>query len=146
MQAPRDRSGTPPGEEFRLTVRVYFEDTDAGGVVYYANYLKFCERARTEWLRTLGFAQGQLIEASGVAFVVRKVAADYLASARLDDELQVVSRIERLGGASIVFDQWVECGGTRLFEARITVACIDLGRHAATAIPSHIRRRLAQPD
>ncbi len=146
MQAPRDRSGKPPGAEFRIPVRVYFEDTDAGGVVYYANYLKFCERARTEWLRHRGFEQGRLLRQDGIAFVVRKVGADYLAPARLDDELQVVTCIERLGGASIVFAQSIERDGERLFEAHVTVACIDLARHAATAIPREIRQRLAQPD
>ncbi|MCB1886502.1 MAG: tol-pal system-associated acyl-CoA thioesterase [Rhodocyclaceae bacterium] len=135
-----------PGAEFRTPVRVYFEDTDAGGVVYYANYLKFCERARTEWLRERGFEQAQLLRHDGIAFVVRKVAADFLSPARLDDELQVVTRIERLGGASIVFAQRVECAGNSLFEALVTIACIDIGRHAATAIPRAIRQRLADPD
>lgn len=129
-----------------MPVRVYFEDTDAGGVVYYANYLKFCERARSEWLRSRGFSQQQLMDTTGVAFVVRRLAAEYMGSARLDDELAVRTSIERIGGASIVFVQLVERGTERLFEARVTVACIDLQRHAATAIPGEIRQRLAQPD
>ena len=78
-------SDTPASSQnFTLPVRVYYEDTDAGGVVYYANYLKFCERARTEWLRTLGFSQQKLLDEQALAFVVRSVQADYLASARLD--------------------------------------------------------------
>ena len=78
---------------FRLAVRVYYEDTDAGGVVYYANYLRFLERARTECLRSLGFEQSELM-AQGIAFAVRSLSAEYLKPARLDDELVVVSTIE----------------------------------------------------
>ncbi|MCB1907266.1 MAG: tol-pal system-associated acyl-CoA thioesterase [Rhodocyclaceae bacterium] len=129
-----------------MAVRVYFEDTDAGGVVYYANYLRFCERARTEWLRAKGFGQQALIDESGIAFVVRRFTADYLGSARLDDELEVVTSIERIGGASIDFVQAIVRGQVRLFTSRVTVACIDLARHAATAIPGPIRRRLSSPN
>ena len=92
-------------QPFTLPVRVYYEDTDAGGVVYYANYLKFCERARTEWLRTLGVSQQALIDEQGLAFVVRSVQADYLASARLDDALEVVTRVAMLRRASLLFEQ-----------------------------------------
>ncbi|MCB1917968.1 MAG: tol-pal system-associated acyl-CoA thioesterase [Rhodocyclaceae bacterium] len=128
-----------------MSIRVYFEDTDAGGVVYYANYLRFCERARTEWLRAKGFSQQALIDESAIAFVVRRLAADYRGSARLDDELEILTSIERIGGASIVFAQRVQRGPSCLFEARVTVACIDLGKHAATAIPMAIRQRLSSP-
>ncbi len=83
----------PASSRFSLSVRVYYEDTDAGGVVYYANYLKFCERTRTEWLRALGVAQHALLDEQGVGFVVRSVQADYLAPARLDDALEVSARI-----------------------------------------------------
>jgi len=143
MRAPRTHSGKDSGTEFRIAVRVYYEDTDAGGVVYYANYLRFCERARTEWLRDRGFSQQSLMAEAGLAFVVRRLTADYVGSAKLDDELDVLTSIERLGGASIVFAQRILRDGSCLFEARVTVACIDLARHAATAMPAEIRRRLS---
>ncbi|MFN4281014.1 MAG: tol-pal system-associated acyl-CoA thioesterase [Alphaproteobacteria bacterium] len=90
---------------FRL--RVYYEDTDAGGIVYYANYLKFAERARTEVLRELGVGQRELMEGEGLGFAVRRCAADYLAPARLDDELEVHSTVRALGPASIDIEQSV---------------------------------------
>ena len=120
------------------TLRVYYEDTDAGGVVYYANYLKFCERARTEWLRALGVSQHVLLTEQHIGFVVRSVPADYLASARLDDELEVRTRIESLRRASIVFHQSVMRGDTLLFTARVLVACIDMLRHKPAAIPQSL--------
>ena len=87
----RESDAQASQQPFTLPVRVYYEDTDAGGVVYYANYLNFCERARTEWLRTLGVSQQALIDEQGLGFVVRSVQADYLAPARLDDSLIVVT-------------------------------------------------------
>src|SRR5258708_2301014 len=87
---------------FDWPLRVYYEDTDAGGIVFYANYLKFFERARTEWLRACGIDQRTLAESDGVLFVVKRTALDYSAPARLDDLIHVVSRIERLGRASVV--------------------------------------------
>ena len=92
---------------YRFAVRVYYEDTDAAGVVYYANYLKFMERARTEWLRTLGFEQSQLVREQGLGFVARSVSIDYLKPARLDDMLDVVSGIDTASRAQIVFAQRV---------------------------------------
>ena len=89
---------------FQCPIRVYYEDTDAGGIVYYANYLKFCERARTEWLRALGISQIKFLEQS-IGFVVTKVAMNNLASARLDDLLTVKTQINKLKRASIVFNQ-----------------------------------------
>ncbi|MDP3038087.1 MAG: tol-pal system-associated acyl-CoA thioesterase, partial [Rhodocyclaceae bacterium] len=90
-----------------LTVRVYYEDTDAGGVVYYANYLKYLERARTELLRELGFEQHQLAGEAGLAFAVRSLSVEYLKPARLDDLLEVATRIEALGRAQVTFAQSV---------------------------------------
>ncbi|MDC6130864.1 tol-pal system-associated acyl-CoA thioesterase, partial [Burkholderia gladioli] len=98
----------PPPEavpSFRWPVRVYYEDTDAGGIVYYANYLRFFERARTEWLRACGLDQRRLAAETGAMFVVRDTAVDYRAPARLDDPLTIVSRIERFGRASMIFVQ-----------------------------------------
>src|ERR1700690_415696 len=90
---------------FDWPLRVYYEDTDAGGIVFYANYLKFFERARTEWLRACGVDQSALATTSGLIFFVRGTTVDYLAPARLDDTVTIVSRIERLGRASVDFVQ-----------------------------------------
>lgn len=129
-------------QKFALPVRVYYEDTDAGGVVYYANYLKFCERARTEWLRTLGVSQQVLIDELGLGFVVRSVQADYLASARLDDGLEVVTHVAVLRRASIVFEQTVMRGQELLFNTRVLLACIDLRRQKPVAIPASLHALL----
>ncbi len=122
-----------------LPVRVYYEDTDAAGVVYYANYLRYCERARTEWLREAGIEQQRLRDESGIVFVVRALTAEYLAPAWLDDALLVVSTLAKTGHASIVFSQAVMRGESRLFEAQITVACVDWRKKKATALPAEIR-------
>ena len=128
---------------FSLPVRVYYEDTDAGGVVYYANYLKFCERARTDWLRAIGFEQGRLSAEDGVVFVVRSVKADYLQSAVLDDLLEVVTTIARLGHASVVFAQKILRGDQAVFDAQITIACIDSTAKRAIPIPPAVRDQFA---
>ena len=130
-------------DAFRLPLRVYYEDTDAGGVVYYANYLRFCERARTEWLRALGVEQQRLLAEEAIAFMVRSVQADYLAPARLDDEIEVVSTIENLRRASLVFRQEIVRGGERLFTAAVLVACIDWQRHKPLPIPSRLHALFA---
>ena len=127
---------------FTLPVRVYYEDTDAGGVVYYANYLKFCERARTEWLRTLGLSQQKLLDEQALAFVVRSVQADFLASARLDDALEVFTRVATLRRASILFEQVVKRGQELLFSTRVLLASIDLHRHKPAAIPASLHALL----
>jgi len=110
----------------RLPVRVYYEDTDLGQVVYYANYLRFIERGRSEWLRAAGVDQRQLLEETHLGFVVRRVEADYLRPARFDDRLEVVTTLEQAGGSRVVVAQSVERGGTVLFTARVTVVCVDL--------------------
>lgn len=127
-------------EPFRLPVRVYYEDTDAGGVVYYANYLKYLERARTEWLRSLGWEQQELVEVRGVLFAVRSLQADYRAPARLDDRLVIESRVETFGRASIDFAQCVrrESDGNQLMTARVRVACLDAASFRPAAIPQEI--------
>jgi acyl-CoA thioester hydrolase len=116
---------------FTWTVRVYYEDTDAGGIVYYANYLKFFERARTEWLRSLDIHQQALLAGEGVAFVVRSAAVDYLASARLDDEIRLTLSIDKLGRASVQFVQQAWRGDVLLSSATVKVGCVD----AATMRP-----------
>lgn len=123
-------------------VRVYYEDTDAGGVVYYANYLRFCERARTERLRSLGIDQRALNAEHGIVFVVRRIEADYLRGAELDDALQVFSHIIDMGAASLKFDQKIMRGNEHLFSATITIACLDSHRWRATRIPEFLRTLL----
>lgn len=127
---------------FRWPIRVYYEDTDAGGVVYYANYLKFMERARTEWLRDRGFEQDTLREELGVLFIVHAVEVRYRRPARFNDQLTVESTIDELGRARIVFRQRV-CRDTPeaqpLCDGRIQVACVKAGSFRPTAIPESIR-------
>lgn len=131
-----------PAASSALPIRVYYEDTDAGGVVYYANYLRFCERARTEWLRALGVEQQALLESAGIAFVVRSVKADYLQPARLDDVLQVVSHIATLRRASLVFEQEIRRDGQLLFSAQVLIACIDHRRQKPVQIPAPLYAHL----
>lgn len=112
--------------EFKLAARVYYEDTDAAGIVYHANYLKFMERARTEWLRSLGYDQRKLAEDHQVGFVVRKMDIDFMLPARLDDELNIVSSLHKCGRASMMFLQTVFRDETALCSASVKVGCIDL--------------------
>lgn len=128
-------------QNFFWPVRVYFEDTDAGGVVYYANYLKYLERARSEWLRALGFDQGALMARTGLGFAVRSIAVEYLKPARLDDELKVVSRIESHGRVQVVFDQRIERGEQTLLTATVRIACMDLNRGKAAPMPRDIHEQ-----
>lgn len=122
----------------RLPIRVYYEDTDAAGIVYYANYLRFIERGRTEFVRARGVDQRALREAEGIVFAVRHVEADYLAPARLDDELEVETSIESVGGARITMRQEVFRDGQKLFSALVVlVALTDAGQ--ATRLPANIR-------
>ena len=126
---------------FELTVRVYYEDTDAAGVVYYASYLKFLERARTEWLRALGFEQVKLTQDPGIAFAVCSLSAEYIKPARLDDQLRVISTITSLGRAQLVFAQRVERDGELLLSASLRIACFDPVRQKATAIPKSMHEK-----
>ena len=130
-------STSQPGTEIGFTwpIRVYYEDTDAGGIVFYANYLKFFERARTEWLRACGVDQNRLAEEAGAIFIVRSTAVDYRAPARLDDVVKVVSRIERLGRASVDFAQEAWRDGTLLATGSIRVGCVDRIALRPAAIP-----------
>jgi acyl-CoA thioester hydrolase len=128
---------------FEWPVRVYYEDTDAGGVVYYANYLRFLERARTEWLRQLGFDQEALIRDSGILFAVRRVTIDYLLPARLDDGLLVEARVAESGRVSLTFDQRIHRGAQVLVQASVQVVCLDSRRFRPVAIPGVILERIA---
>ena len=109
---------------FSWTLRVYYEDTDSGGVVYYANYLKFLERARTEWLRTAGFEQTELVRDHNVIFMVRSVAIEYLLPACFNDILKVTVQLEKIGSCTLDVFQTVE-RDTRLIKARVQIVCID---------------------
>ncbi len=127
---------------FNWPLRVYWEDTDAGGVVYYANYLKFMERARSEWLRALGFEQDVLRDAHNIVFVVRRVEVDYLSPARFNDAIEVTVGLARVGGASLVVEQSVNRGVTRLIAARVTLACVDAVQFKPVKIPAFILQTL----
>jgi len=120
---------------FTWTVRVYYEDTDAGGIVYYANYLKFFERARTEWLRSLGIHQQDLLANESVAFVVRSASVDYLAAARLDDEITLRLNVEKLGRASVQFAQQAWRGDILLSSASVKVGCVDAATLRPRSLP-----------
>lgn len=122
----------------RLDIRVYYEDTDAGGVMYYANYLKFFERARTEWLRRLGIEHSGLASRERRMFVVKAVEIQYRRPARLDDLLGIHSKITRIGRASIVFEQAAMRGEELLCESTIQVCCVN----ADTLRPAGITREL----
>lgn len=126
----------------RWPIRVYYEDTDAAGVVYYANYLRFCERARTEWLRSLGLDQRELMARERIAFVVTRVEADYLRGAELDDELTVLSRIKSTGRASIIFEQRILREEVVMLSAVVTVACVDWSIRRPTRLPERLRIQL----
>ena len=115
----------PPTPNFSCKYRVYWEDTDAGGVVYYANYLKFMERCRTEWLRALGVDQVRLRAERHLQFAVVSVAVDFLRSAVLDDEILVTAELQRMSGATITFKQTILRGGVQLIDGSARVACLD---------------------
>jgi acyl-CoA thioester hydrolase len=123
---------------FDWPIRVYYEDTDAGGIVFYANYLKFFERARTEWLRACGIDQRTLADSDGVLFVVKRTMMDYLAPARLDEVIHVVSRIDRLGGASVDFHQEAWRDGVLLAMGNVKVASVKLASIRPVAIPASV--------
>ncbi len=120
---------------FSHAVRIYWEDTDAGGVVFYANYLKFFERARTEWLRALGFAQQQLREQQGLMFIVTDTQVRYLQPARLDDELTVTVALAAAARATLTLEQSALRGATLLADSRITLACVEAGTFRPRRLP-----------
>jgi len=132
---------------FKHALRVYWEDTDAGGVVFYANYLKFFERARTEWLRALGVGQQALRDATGAIFVVTDTTVRYRAPARLDDELRVTVSLRQRGTASMTIAQQAWCGeGSQarlLAEGDIRIGCVDHGTFRPRRIPIEVIQTLA---
>ncbi len=138
---------SPTVPDFSWTVRVYYEDTDAGGVVFYANYLKFFERARTEWLRAAGVSQQAMAASTRTMFVVKSVAVDYHAAAKLDDELKLTVVVERLGRASVqLLQQAWRLGATPglLATGRIKVGCVDLAAFRPSPIPPPVLARIKE--
>lgn len=140
------RSDSPPQGRIDegihvFPVRVYYEDTDVGGVVYYANYLKFAERARTEMLRMIGFSHSDMIQHEGLSFAVRRCEADYLKPAAFDDALEVHTGNIDMEAASLWMDQGIRRGGDELARLRIRLACIaDNGRPAR--LPAGLKQAL----
>ena len=127
-----------PAPKFSVPFRIYWEDTDAGGVVYYANYLKFMERCRTDWLRALGIDQLQLRAGRQLQFAVVSVAVDFLRPAVLNDEILVTAELTRLSGATITFKQTIMRGDAQLIDASTRVACLDSGSLKPRPIPKDL--------
>ena len=137
-----DHDSARLGSRAFLSLRVYYEDTDAAGIVYYANYLRFIERGRTEFLRALGHDQNVLMK-EGIAFAVRSVSAEFLRPARLDDLLTIETGIESLGRAQVTFAQRVLRDQELLLDAKIRVACIDPARGKPIPMPRTLHEQLS---
>ena len=135
-------AGAPQAEPFIWPVRVYYEDTDAGGVVYYANYLKFAERARTEWLRAGGYEQTDLAGQHGIVFVVRSAAIDYLKPARFNDTLRVSVELIKVGAGQIDLVQRVIRNDDLLAKAAVKIACVGLTTMRPIRIPKALATRI----
>jgi acyl-CoA thioester hydrolase len=131
---------------FVWPVRVYWEDTDAGGIVYYANYLKFMERARTEWLRAIGVDQVQLKDAHGLMFVVVDVEAHYRKPARYGDQLQVTCKVSETTRASITLDQEVYREAELLLDGRVRAACLDAQSYRPRPLPQQLWKQINAGD
>jgi len=134
---------------FKIPTRVYYEDTDAGGVVYYANYLKFLERCRTEWLRDIGHDQADLLRDEGIAFVVRSVSLEYLKPARLDEMLSVSLEVEKITRSQIFFRQHIRRvnaamldGWDELVSGKVQIVCVNSALMKITSIPAFLRTKL----
>ena len=128
--------------KFTTQYRIYYEDTDAGGVVYYANYLKFFERARTDFLRSLTISQSDLISSHNLAFVVRKCDIDYLSPAKLDDMIDVTVSVTEIRNASIVMDQTITIGDIILSKLKVKIACVNVTDFRPIKIPENIAHQL----
>jgi acyl-CoA thioester hydrolase len=134
---------SPP--DFSLRLRVYWEDTDAGGVVFFANYLKFFERARTEWLRDRGFGQERLRQDTGAIFVVADTQVRYFSPARLDDELRVTVRITDTGRATLGIEQQAWRDDALLAQGSIRIGCVDAGTFKPRRIPNELLQAIPTP-
>ena len=124
---------------FSWPVRVYFQDTDAGGVTYHASYVNFMERARTEWLRSFGYSNAGLMQKLGVMFVVRSIKLDYLKPAQLDDLVTVTARIKEMGRSRVTLLQEVRRGDELLTEGEVHLVCVTVDTFKPTAVPDMLR-------
>ena len=127
---------------FSIPIRVYYEDTDAGGVVYYANYLRFMERARTEWLRNLGFEQDELSIKDGVVFAVRSASLEFVKAARFNEQLRVTAEVIKQGKASVTFKQTITREDDLVCSGEIKLACVDAEKFLPKAIPRAIADKI----
>jgi acyl-CoA thioester hydrolase len=127
---------------FSIPVRIYYEDTDTGGVVYYANYLRFMERARTDWLRAQGFEQTALADEHQIVLAVKQANIKYIKPARLDDSLEVSAKITRIGSASITFNQQVSRARELLCDGEVRIVCLDTITFRPKAIPEFFLNRI----
>lgn len=136
--------------QFEWPIRVYYEDTDAGGVVFHANYLNFMERARTEWLRTLGFEQTELKAAMGVIFVVRRLKLQYRRPACFNDQLMVITKLIKVGRSLLEFEQTIQrqnADETELLtEATVEVVCVDAQQFKPISIPASITHKMQMTE
>ena len=133
---------TPPAQPFRWQIRVYYEDTDAAGIVYYANFLRFFERARTEWLRALGVSQQRLAAEEGLQFVVVQADVSFVKPARLDDALVATAAIAERARSFLTFAQELLRGDELLARARVKVACVDRSSLAPRRLPDWLNQKL----
>jgi acyl-CoA thioester hydrolase len=131
-------------QRYLWPVRVYHEDTDGAGVVYYANYLRYFERARTEWLRALGFEQTDLAAQHGVVFVVRAIAVEYLLPARFNDALSISVELGRVGASQIRLTQRALRGDETLVDAQVRLACVDAAAMKAVRMPTALSRKIGE--
>ena len=127
---------------FSIPIRVYYEDTDAGGVVYHANYLRFMERARTEWLRSLGFDQDKLSRQDGVVFAVRSASLDFVKAARFNDMLQADATVTATGRASLTMEQTIKRGDELLCSGKVRLVCVDATRFIPKPIPTAVATKI----
>ena len=139
--SPVTRHTSPP---FSWPLRVYYEDTDSGGVVYYANYLKFLERARTEWLRSLGFELDAVAREHGAIFIVRSLAMEYLRPAAFNDEIAATVELGELGGGQIILTQRILRGVEELATARVRLACVNTATFRPVRIPPPVAARIGR--
>lgn len=140
---PHHNDTLDPAQPFCWPVRVYYEDTDSGGVVYYANYLRFLERARTEWLRALGFEQTALAAQHNAVFVVRAVSLEFILPARFDDALNVTVEPIDLRASQIIIDQHVSRAAQVLVQAQVRIACVNLAAFKPVRIPRAVHAAIA---
>ncbi len=125
---------------YSLPVRIYFQDTDAGGVTYHANYVNFMERARTEWLRDMGYSHMDMMKNLGVMFVVRSIKLDYLRPAQLDDLLTVTAQIKEVGRSRVTLEQTVLRDGELLTEGEVHLVCVDVKTFKPVSVPDVLRK------